>query len=282
MHKNGKWAKQIIEWQDNEGKWGDFHSLSSTSNLHITTEQALRRLELLGYTMEDECIQKAVEYMNDCLIGKKAIPDRVEKCHDWNVFSALMLATRIRRFTKENQVANAVAQQWAEITSVAFKDGCYNHDNYVVAYKQILKPCGGRICGLETFYPVYLMSDCLDENTECAFVDYILHYDSGIYYIYDSKLSILPKVFQSRETSHYLAAIELLAQYKHTRNRLGFVSEWLIENMNENNKWDMGKLVKDKVYFPLSNNWRKSEVREADCTERIIALLRMLSNGEFV
>lgn len=277
MYKNGKWAKQIIELQDNEGKWGDFHSLSSTGNLHITTEQALRRLELLGYTIEDECIQKAVEYMNDCLIGKKTIPDRAEKCHDWNIFSALMLATRIRRFTKENQAANTVAQQWAEIASVAFKDGCYNHDNYVAAYKQILKPCGGRICGLETFYPVSLISDRLDENTECAFVDYILNYNNGIYYIYDSKLSVLPKVFQSREASRYLAAIELLAQYKHTRDKFGFVSEWLFDNMDENNKWDMGKSVNDKVYFPLSDNWRKRESREADCTERIMTLLGMLS-----
>lgn len=281
MYKNGKWAKQIIEWQDNEGKWGNFHSLSSTSRLHITTEQALRRLEILGYTIEDECIQKAVKYMYDCLIGKNTIPDRVEKCHDWNVFSSLILATQIRRFTKENQVANAVAQQWAEMTSAAFKDGCYNHDNYVAAYNQILKPCGGKICGLETFYPVSLMSDCLDKNVEYAFVDYILNYDSGIYYIYDSKLSVLPNVFQSREASRYLAAIELLIQYKHTRNKFGFVSEWLIKNRNENNKWDMGKSVNDKVYFPLSDNWRKSEVREADCTKRIIKILRTLSNEEF-
>jgi hypothetical protein len=281
MHKNGKWATQIIELQDNEGKWGDFHSLSSTSNLHITTEQALRRLEFLGYSIEDECIQKAVGYMNDCLIGKNTIPDRVERCHDWNVFSALMLATRIRRFTKENTAANAVAQQWAEITADAFKDGCYNHDNYVVAYKKILKPSAGKICGLETFYPVSLMSDCLDENTGCAFVDYILNYDSGIYYIYDNKISVLPKVFQSREASRYLGAIELLAQFKNTRNKLGFVSEWLIKNRNENNKWDMGKSVNDRIYFPLSDSWRKNEVREADCTERIIALLHTLLNREF-
>ena len=75
MHKNGKWAKQIISLQDEEGKWGDFHSLSQFSDSVITTEQALRRLERLGYTIEDECIQKAVRYMNDCLTGKNNIPD---------------------------------------------------------------------------------------------------------------------------------------------------------------------------------------------------------------
>ncbi len=71
VHKDGKWAKIIISQQDEEGKWGCFHSLSQPTSNPITTEQALKRLERLGYTIEDECIQKAVSYMNDCLAGKK-------------------------------------------------------------------------------------------------------------------------------------------------------------------------------------------------------------------
>ena len=51
--------------------------------------------------------------MSDCLVGKKTIPDRVEKVHDWNVFLSLILSTGIRRFTKDNPVANKVAEQWA-------------------------------------------------------------------------------------------------------------------------------------------------------------------------
>lgn len=53
MHKDVKWAKQIISLQDSEGKWGIFHSLSKPTN-NTTTEQALRRFERLGYTIEDE------------------------------------------------------------------------------------------------------------------------------------------------------------------------------------------------------------------------------------
>lgn len=78
MHKDGKWAKQIIALQESDGKWGCFHSLSQFYDASITTEQALRRLQYLGFTMEDECIQKAVSYMSDCLAGKKNIPDRRE------------------------------------------------------------------------------------------------------------------------------------------------------------------------------------------------------------
>ncbi len=90
-YKTGKWAKQIIDLQLDDG----------------TTEQALRRLEILGFSIEDKPIQKALNYLNDCLIGKKKIPDREEKTHNWKVFLNLMLSTWIRRFTNENQQPSA-------------------------------------------------------------------------------------------------------------------------------------------------------------------------------
>ena len=276
MHKNGKWAKQIISLQDEEGKWGDFHSLSQFSDSVITTEQALRRLERLGYTIGDECIRKAVSYMNDCLTGRKSIPDRREKVHDWDVFTALILSAWIRRFTKENTDANRVAKQWADVVSAAFAGGKYNHDEYVSAYQDIIKPDGGRLVGFLNFYPISLVSDLLDEKTESAAMDYILNSDSGIYYIYDGKISVPPQIFESREASRYLAAAELLSRYRKSGHKLNFVIDWLNDNKNENGKWDMGKSVNDKVYFPLSDDWRRKETREADCTERITELIKKL------
>ena len=91
MHKDTKWAKQIIALQEDDGKWGCFHSLSKFYGAPLTTEQALRRLERLGYSIEDECISRAVAYMDDCLTGHKAIPDRTEKGNDWDVSQPLCL-----------------------------------------------------------------------------------------------------------------------------------------------------------------------------------------------
>lgn len=142
MHKDGKWARAIIALQEDDGKWGCFHSLSQFYNSPVTTEQALCRLERLGY-----------------------------------------------------------------------------------------------------FY----------------FAD-----------------AVLPDCFESREASRYLGAIELLSKYKSAKDELKFVADWLIGKRNLNGKWDLGKTVNDKVYFPLSNDWRKKEMREADCTERIEALLKEL------
>ena len=280
MHKDGKWAKQIIALQDEEGKWGCFHSLSQFYNAPITTEQALRRLECLGYTIEDECIQKAVRYMNDCLIGENAIPDRREKVHDWDIFTSMILSTWIRRFTDDNPHANKVVEQWAGVISAAFTSGKFDHDEYVRAYHEILglKPKGGRLIDFVNFYPISLLCDCLDKKKQESVMDYVLNRDDGIYYIYDKKISVLPECFESRSTSRYLAAVELLAKYKLAKCKLKYVVDWLSQNRNENGKWDMGKSVNDKMYFPLSDDWRKRETREADCTERIMNVIAAISD----
>ena len=202
---------------------------------------------------------RAVSYMNDCLTGKKELPDAREKLHNWDIFTSMMLAAWIRRFTKENKTANAVAARWAKVITAAFADDSYNHEKYTVAYQAEfgLKPSGGRLVDFVSFYQVSLLSDCLDEKTELAVMDYILHKDDGIYYIYSGRLCDVPKLFESKSASRYLGAMELLAEYPYGKKKLAFVVDRLSSNRNVNGKWDMGKTVNDKVYFPLSDNWRK-------------------------
>lgn len=282
-YKNSKWALEIIELQKEEGSWGYFHSLSNPSeNNRITTEQAIRRLAILGYTIKDEPIGKAVAYMQDCLAGKKVIPDRREKLHNWDIFTALMLATWIRRFTKDDDKANQVGKKWAEIINYAFLDGGYDHNRYVEIYQKIhgIPPRGGRLVDVVNFYHVSLVADLLPAQTALAFLDYILQKETGIYYIYDKPLSILPPVFQSIEASRYLAAIELLAEYKHPgcKEKLNFVVEWLNRNKEPGGDWDMGPKVKNGIHFPLSNSWRQKELRIKDCTYRITNLIKNLGN----
>lgn len=91
MHKCTKWAHKIISLQDNEGKWGWFHSLGQHSNSPMTTEQALRRLQYLGFTAADDCIQKAISYMNDCLTGKKRFRIEKRRCRIGLFFQVLYL-----------------------------------------------------------------------------------------------------------------------------------------------------------------------------------------------
>ncbi len=272
MYKDGKWAKEIIALQEEDGKWGCFHSLAQSCGVPMTTEQALRRLERLGFTMEDECIRRAVSYMNGCLTGEMVIPDYREKFHDWNVFTALMLSVWIRRFTMDNKDANRVAENWAAVVSAGFADfGRFNQKRYEEAYRDILKPTHGTLLGFGNFYHVSLLTGCLEDGIEEAFFDNIL--TGGIYYIHEHPITELPAEFESRMTSRYLAALELLAGYRCAAEKLDFAVQWLLANRGEDGMWDLGKNAGDKVYLPLSVHWRKAETRRADCTWRVMGFL---------
>ena len=133
-HKRGKWASQILDSRNGEGMWEVFHSLSQPTNKKVlTTEQAIRRLRILGFTKEDEAIQIVLERMCLCVSGRKKIDDYSEKTHDWPLFERLMLSAWIRLFDPENSIALEVAGQWAYIVEKAFCSGQYNKNDDIEA-----------------------------------------------------------------------------------------------------------------------------------------------------
>lgn len=98
------------------------------------------------------------------------------------------------------------------------------------------------------------MSFTINSATERLLLDYYISRAEGIYYVYDKCLGKLPETFASKETSHYLAAVEALADYPQAKEKLSFVANWLISNKNECGSWDLGSSVKDGVYFPLADS----------------------------
>ena len=282
-YKTGKWAQQITALQHDDGSWGYFHSLSNPSPQQpITTEQALTRLEILGFTIDDKPIKRAVKYLNDCLIGKNKIPDREEKVHNWKIFTGLMLSARIRIFTSENKAANDIAAQWAYIINNSYKNKCYDHNAYIYNFEHVFKikmdQRAGRLIDFCNFYPVSLLTNILDKNIEPYFFKYVLENENGIYYKYDKKLTNPPQTFQGKNVSKYLSAIELLAKYRNPECKwqLRFIKTWLQSNSCAPNEWDMGADSKDNIHFPLSDSWRTRESRIIDCTRRIRSLLEKL------
>ena len=193
-----------------------------------------------------------------------------------------MISTWIRIFTKENKLVNNNAEKWAEIINYSFKNNSYDHCIYTKKYESIfgikLNPKAGRLVDFVHFYPVSLLSNTLDKKIEPNYFKYILEHDCGMYYVYGNKLLNTPKVFQSKYTSNYLRAIELLANYENPecKKQLKYIVKWLKENMIEKNKWDLGKESKDGISFPLSNSWRTEEDRIKDCTHRIKRLLEKM------
>lgn len=281
-HKNGRWASEIIALQKDEGHWGYFHTLSNPSKRQpIATEQALRRLKVLGFTKDDAVIAKALGYMLECLAGRREIPDRKEKLHNWELFTKLMLSTWVRMFTHDEPLANQTAGKWKCVAEKAFASGNYDHVSYLDTYRDVfgIKPDGGRLVDFVSFYQVSLLTGEIAPQIEKAYFDYILDNPNGIYYICGRQVSRPHAVFKSLEASRYLAAVEMLCAYRngYCRKRLEPVKKWLEENGEPGGGWDMGPQAKDGINFPLSDSWRSADVKKRDCTERIRKIIAELS-----
>ena len=277
-YKNGKWADQILSQRQEDGLWGNFHTLSRpVPGRSLTTEQAIRRLYYLGYTAEDEAIQPVLKRMEQCIKGGLAIDNYSEKKHDWPFFEKLMLAAWLRIFEPQNETALEVAYRWARVVEKAFAGGSYSLADDIAAFTawKGRKPKSGFETGFGMFYHAALLPGVLPSKTENMFLDYYLSKPDGMYYIYDRPLNQLPEVFASRKSSCYIAAIEVLARYDRAKEKLNFVMDWLNANRNKNGQWDFGEKAKDGVYFPLSDRWDKT-TRIADSTYRIDKLFAML------
>ena len=272
-YRNRKWANQIISMQHSDGSWGCFHTLRVGSDTPMTTEMALLRLELLGYTAEDECIKKAITHM-ETLLHTGELPEGKEKTSDFETFVDLIVAVRIRRFTDQCEYANEIAGKWAQVITKAFSSGTYSQSDYDACYTQVFgrKPKGGRLTDFVNFYQLSVLPGMLDKQIESIMLDYVLRHEGGIYYVYESRLNKVPDEFQSKKASRYLAAIELLARYESGKDKLSFAYDWLMANQQTDGTWDMGAAAKDGVYFPLSDRWDKT-TRITDSTHRIGKLL---------
>lgn len=269
--------------QDPDGTWGSqFHTLSMPDRRQglITTEQALRRLKILGFTIADEPIKRAVDCMCACLRGERKIDDYWEKGHDWALFTKLMLSTWVREFEPDEPTALAFARQWARVIESAFSGGSYDHDSYRQAYdREFNSPIrGGRERDFVDFYHVSLLRGVLSPETESLFLDHVISKPDGIYYICGGPVQDPPREFASRETVRYLSALDLLLGYGQAAGKLQFAAEWLEANRSPDGSWDLGPKAGDRVHLPLSDSWRRKGARQADCTEwagEILSRLRV-------
>lgn len=196
MYKEGNQAKKIIEAQKSNGLWGTFHALSVPDGKPLTTEQALRRLEILGFTKDDEVIRKNMDYMEACLKGKALMVDRREKSHNWDLFTELMLGTWLLRYDSQNLIGLKVARKWAQVISGGFREESFNQEAYNQTYKKVFgeKIYGGIFMDPANFYHVSLLKGQLDAVVEARYVDYLLNHPQGIYYLgYPGLLKELPE-----------------------------------------------------------------------------------------
>ena len=268
---------KILSEQWDDGSWGRFHSMNTSSKDPYTTEKAIRRLLNLGLDKNDEPIVKAVRYMESYLKGEIELRDYREKKHDWTLLTHLFVATWLLRIDSNNSLALEIADKWAQVVEHAFRSGSFNLEAYYKAYDDILKPEKDKSYWfIENFYVVSILKGRLSPEVEKNFVHYLLNQSKGIYYIYSDYLKNPPENFESREANRYLEAIELIADYG-VDETLDFIQPWLDKNKTTDELWDMSKVVKDNMVFPLSTSWRKEINRKLDITIRISKLINQIN-----
>ena len=278
--KEGKWARQIIDLQNEDGSWGTyFHTMAvPVKKTQLTTEQALRRLWILGFDKGDRVIKRTLNYMRSCLLGERKVDDYSEITHDWPLFTQLMLSAWVRVFDSGDHLANSFSKRWAKVIEASFQSQEFDESVYLRKYADEFgkRTRGARELDPTSFYHVVLLRDMLSSEIEAKYLEHILAKPDGVYYVYANAVSQTPKVFASKETSRYLTLLLLLSEYGLFGMKFGFIRQWINANKDETGQWDLGIAAKDGVIFPRSDSWRTAADRAADCTDEITLLLNRL------
>ena len=278
--RTGAWACAILEAQHADGSWGQFHSRIAPYK-DWTTEQALRRLRILGFTREDLPIRRALAYLRDCLLGRQAIPDRREKGAGWDCYVELMLATAIRIFAPDDPDVRRVVKQWRAVVTASFETGTFDERVYTRVFGDTFgMPSSShpRYADLSCRYPIELLAGALDAVTGAALVRLVLDHPSGLYYVCDGPIRTPPPSGTDRRAGSWIGAIDILSFHpgKEVRRELRFAAAWLDGLRDLAGGWDLGPAARDGIYLPLSDSWRSPGVRRTDCTLRINALMERL------
>ena len=276
-HRQGRWARELLALQQPDGTWpGCFHSLAQPTKAPPTTEQALRRLHALGFTIADEPVRRCVDTLAACLRGERKIDAYWEKGLDWAMFEPLMLAAWVRRFDPDQPDALALARRWARVAEAGLTSGEYDEAAWNAAYEAEFHRRGRHNAplGLWAMYHAMLLPGLLSPEAERALVRHILR--TGMYYVHQPPLHTPPADFASKATVRWLAALSLLTAYPAAREELAFAAAWLRLNARPDGAWDLGAQSADKVHLPLRDSWRSEAVRRDDCTEVIEAFLYII------
>jgi len=260
--------------QNPDGGFGRFHSMSKDKE--ITTEKALRRFWFLNLNKDTPIVNKCLEYVKKCLDKEIVIPDRREKVINWDVFEELMFASWLNLFEIKDEKILSIQLKWKEVIELSIINDKFDYFEYKKQYRIMFGKQGLREITPSNFYMVCLLKDFLSPLKKHAYFQYVM--EKGIYYIYSKNLFELPKIFDSKDTIHYLVAIKLIKPYANEGD-LNFVLSWLNENRKQNGNWEMPSLKSDGIIFPTSSNWRKIENKLSDINSFINGIVLTLTKN---
>lgn len=275
--RKSKWYCQLAGEQREDGSWGRFHSMDSSvrKNKFVSTEAALRRARELALTKDDPMIAKSVALMESYLKGEGTWPDYVEKHHD-NGKSHLhsrfyLTAANLNLFDPQNPLLIPFREVCIKQLETAFAADGYNDE----AWQKANLDYSGTCLNAWTVYPLWLLqnTDCLDDDLQRKYLNYIWNRKEGIYYISNStpakKLYLEDKGFTT-----WLSALEALSGFS-------LFAEVINTDVYHHLISEIGRLMSDEVLLPparpitghYSESWRDKDVRMNDMILRIVRIL---------
>jgi len=185
-YTQSKWYRQLADAQWPDGSWGRFHSMdSSVKQVFTTTEAALRRAWDMGLPKDDPVAAKCIALMERYLRGEQAWLDRTEVHRDggrsFPIAFRFIIAANLSRFDPDNPLLASRREICAKNLRKAFEGGTLDEeiwwrenrrDDEIHLHPYMIQPA-------------WLLQncDCMDDELQRKFLDYLWHREKGIYYI---------------------------------------------------------------------------------------------------
>lgn len=277
LHQS-KWYRQLAGEQREDGSWGRFHSMdSSTANRQkfVTTEAALRRAREIGLGKEDPLVKKSITLMERYLADEETWPDSVEKHHD-NGKSHLrsrsfLTAANLCLFDPQNPAITWIYDTCLKQLEKSSVDGRIDPE----IWQQSNLDYTGTCCYPYMVYPLWLIQNAvhLPDTLQRQYLKYIWNRKQGIYYIStfapSAKMNLEEKGF-----TVWLSSLEVLSGFSLFPE---FVKGEIVNHLLT----EAARLLDADVKLPpshpisghYSESWRDKNSRKIDMLIRIARIL---------
>jgi hypothetical protein len=276
-----KQAIALAEAQFPDGTWGRFHSQDSkVKSPFRTTEFAIRRGLSLGLTKKDLVLAKAVIFMEKFLNGKANWTDCAEKHEGWVPNTRFITAGTLSEVDPFHPLLDPIRVIWEKILFRTFHDGDFDPLAEREAQGEINGiVTKGKYLHLGMMYPLLILSsghNSLAEDLELSLLRWLWDRENGIYYITPARISDFPSLDSSRFSS-WLDSLLLLSRFHRSGRIIASAFAWIWEQRDAKGFWDFHPPVSGSPFFPLSENWRRSENRVIDCSVKVLLLLKKMA-----
>lgn len=276
IHKS-KWYKQLANEQWVNGSWGRFHSMDSRikDKKFLTTEAALRRARDLGITRDDPIIKNCILLMERYLKGEEAWLDYIEKHQDngksFSVAFPFIIAANLSLFDPDNTLLTSKRKICINILKKSFAFNCFAEE----IWEQDNRDYTGTCLRAWMVYPLWLLqnTNCIDDNLQRQYLDYIWNRNDGIYYI--SNFAPVKKLYlEDRGFTMWLSALESLSGFS-------LFSKFMEADVYGHLLSEVNRIIDDDIKLPpahpitghYTESWRNKNARKNDLILRIMRTL---------